>query len=775
MFSSISPAGSLRAACFLLTLLWRVDGAPSPLFARGYAVVPNPQRVSLAEAELEFGPSWRVETSGTVDEKMRSLLNEELIGRHKLSAGTSGGATLVRLELRPNSVESGAALDRDRKAIAAQAYRIQTQPGSVTITANASAGLFYGIETLAQLLKPSAGKLWLPQGEITDWPDLQRRHIYWDDAHHLDRPEALKRAIRQAAFFKINGFVLKLEGHFQYQHAPAVIEPYALTAAQFQELTDYGLRYHVQVIPYLDAPAHIAFILKHPEYQRLRAFPDSNYELCATNPDSYKLLEGMFQDLLDANRGVDYVYLSTDEAYYIGWANNAQCNEKSAADTYGSRGKLLAEFVTKTGGYLHNRGRKVVFWGEYPLKPGDIASLPPFLINGEVYMPEYDKLFRQRGIRQMIYTATQGEEGVFPDYYPLPASRRLHSDRERVGRGQEVFEKISFDQSRGVADLHGAIVAGWGDAGQHSEDFWLGYATGMAAAWHPGSTDSRELIAAFFPLFYGWTADRMDRAYQLLSYQAQFWSDSWERVESKTLKPIWGNSNRIYTPPHPRQEQSLTLPAVLGEELKHSASWNEANGQRLQLAAQFLNESDELIAILNGNLLRAERNQYNVEVMLSNALLCRQNVAFLLTLGRIDKQLGTAATEAGAGRAKQAVAAVDSALDALRGARDERNQTMAGLTETWYKSWYPRVAEANGRRLLHELDDVKDHPGDRTVDLSYLVLRQLQLPVADWAAQLESARNRYAAAHNLPERNQPLNWTDMKAAKLLVTTPPSLE
>ena len=124
------------------------------------------------------------------------------------------------------------------------------------------------------------------KGQIVDWPDLPLRFIYWDDAHHLERLSELKRAVRQAAFFKINGFVIKLEGHFQYKSAPALVEPFALSPSELQVLTDYGLRYHVQVIPYLDAPAHIAFILKHPEYFTLRAFPESNYEFCTTNPDS---------------------------------------------------------------------------------------------------------------------------------------------------------------------------------------------------------------------------------------------------------------------------------------------------------------------------------------------------------------------------------------------------------------------------------------------------------------------------------------------------------
>ena len=113
----------------------------------------------------------------------------------------------------------------------------------------------------------------------------------------------------------------------------------------------------------MTVPGHIAFILKHPEYAKYRSFPDSNYELCATNPEAVKLLSGMFQDLVDANKGGKFVYLSTDEAYYVGMADNPQCREKPAAEALGSVGKLLAQFVTKVADPLHAQGRTVIFKG----------------------------------------------------------------------------------------------------------------------------------------------------------------------------------------------------------------------------------------------------------------------------------------------------------------------------------------------------------------------------------------------------------------------------
>ena len=206
-----------------------------------------------------------------------------------------------------------------------------------------------------------------------------------------------------------------------------------MTPAELQELTDYGLKYHVQLIPYLDGPAHDAFILKHPEYAKLREYPDNNYEFCTTNPETYQLFEGMFQDLLAANQGGKYFVLSTDEPYYVGLANNQQCHEAERAKQLGSVGKLLAEFVTKTADYLHDHGRTVIFWGEYPLKPDDISALPNYLVNGEMYGPQFDPVFRAHGIKQMIYTSTDRRGTTFSAVLHFALVRTVASWTNRSG------------------------------------------------------------------------------------------------------------------------------------------------------------------------------------------------------------------------------------------------------------------------------------------------------------------------------------------------------
>ena len=771
-----TPVVSKKSPCrgfVLLTSALLFTGAPvlsqcsSPLVSKVYSVLPVPQKVTLTGKDFALDGRWKLELEGDVKENDVAVesLKASLASRFHLSLAETGSSRLesgeIRMDLRPKSVSIGQAIDKDKPALVEQAYRLTLGPRSLKVAANAPPGLFYGVQTLIQLIRARDGRLWLPEGEIVDWPDVELRVIYWDDAHHLERLEVLKRAVQEAAFFKINGFAIKLEGHFQYKSSPAIIEPYALARSDLQELTDFALRFHVQLIPYLDAPAHVAFILKHAQYAPLRAFPSSNYEFCVTNPETYKFLFGMYDDLLEATKGSKYFVLSTDEPYYVGLAENSQCDEVTRVHTLGSIGRLLAEFITKAANYLHDRGRTVLFWGEYPLKPEDISALPSHLVNGEVYGPEFDSAYRKHGIRQLVYTSTQGEEPLFPHYYILPSTRRLQAKSVSNGRVTDMFNLISFTLARQDGDLMGAFVAGWADAGLHPETFWLGYATGPATAWHPASASPAELMNSFYDLFYGAGTQNMGRLCQLMSEQAQIWDDSWEASPSNARTPIWGNSDRIFDPPKPANDQTLPpLPIPSATNLTITRDWMQENARRLEIAATALTENDELLDLLYANLKRVSKNQYNLEVFLSITGLCRQNLEMILELGQMSELLKAAQTAARQGRADEALASLDEALDTAAGIQRRRNRALQNATTTWYRTWFPRVAEANGRRYLNQVDDVKDHRPVRTVDMSYLVYRELLYPLGDWAAGTLAARNEYARAHQLPERAAELNWKD---------------
>ena len=747
----------------------------SPLYARGYAVIPEPQQMELKGGDFPFGEGWQLLSASGIkpDDAALQVLQEDLLARYSIRLGVASKgnahAEVVRLVITPGAVKIGASTDRDKDKLAEEAYDVTLAPGSITITANASPGLLYGAETLVQLVKQRDGVNWLPEGRIVDWPDLQNRFIHWDDKAHLDRFEVLKDVFRQAAFYKVNGILMKLNAHFLYTSAPAVVEPYALTPAQLQELTDYGLHFHVQLIPYVDAPSHIAWILKHPEYAGLRSFPESNYELCTTNPDSYKLLEGMYQDVLNANKGVKYFLLSTDEAYYVGLANNAQCNEVDRARRLGSVGKVLAEFLDKAAGFLHDHGRTVLFWGEYPLKPEDIPSLPSYLINAEVYGPKFDQAFRKQGIRQMIFTSTQADEQLFPNYYLLPGadqvnyagisqpdSAHFRPPRDRVA---QLYNEISFWGARQTADLMGADVCAWADSGLHPETFWLGFATGAAWIWHPGSPDPEQAKSSFYRLYYGRDTVNMDRVYQLMSLQAQFWESSWERGPSAARSILFGNSQGIF--PRAPRDQVISLPPVPeAEYLRLDYDWRSDHARRQELVEKALADNDELLGLLHRNLGQVQFHTYNLEVYLSIAQLYRHNLEFIQTLGHVAELLQAAQGAAANLHYSSAVASLDEAMNLVYSLRAQRNKALQDTTVTWYKSWYPRVAEANGRKYLLVLNSVQDYPVDRTLGLKYLIRREFLLPMDTWFKEVQQARNQYAKAHNLPEKTEGFDWQD---------------
>ena len=100
-----------------------------------------------------------------------------------------------------------------------------------------------------------------------------------------------------------------------------------------------------------------------------------------------------------------------------------------------------------------------------------------------------------------------------------------------------------------------------------------------------------------------------------------------------------------------------------------------------------------------------------------------------LDLQRISAQLKSAEMHAGQADADEAVAALDQALNIAASIHTGRNEALENATQTWYESWFPRVSEANGRRFLDKVDDVKDHLPVRTVDMSYLIYRELLYPL----------------------------------------------
>ena len=286
----------------------------TPLWLRGYSVIPTPQRVTLGSADVTMEGDWRADATPLPENHiaLRSLRND-LMEFHGLELKPAS-SRVIRLAIRPGAVATGA-----NPEVQPQAYRLTIAANLIEITGNSDAGLFYGVQTLLQLLRRdnAHGRLILPEGTIEDWPRLPLRFLHWDSKHHQDRMTTLKRYLDWSARMKINMIGFELEDKFEYPSNPIVGAPGAFTTAELQEVVNYGLERFIQVVPVIQAPAHLAYVLKHPQFAHLRA-DGNNYQSDLCNEETYKLIFQLYDDVIAATKGVDYLFVSTDEVYYAG-------------------------------------------------------------------------------------------------------------------------------------------------------------------------------------------------------------------------------------------------------------------------------------------------------------------------------------------------------------------------------------------------------------------------------------------------------------------------
>lgn len=722
----------------------------------GYGLLPLPQRMALTEQRFALDRNWKIVADGSLAKGKAAASLQEGLGEAKLplnvvkNKAAAGKSPVIQLIVQKGAVAIGASVDTNRAALARQAYRLSLKPGQITITANADQGLYYGVQTFLQLLRERPE---LPQGEMTDWPNVEVRMIYWDDAHHLEKMSALKRIIKQASTYKINAFSIKLEGHFQYKSAPAIVEPYALTPAEYQELADYAKAHYIDLVPFLDAPAHVSFILKHPEYRKLRLIDDINYQFSVTNPETYKLLDAMFTELINASKGSKYILLSNDEAYYTGKAPS----EKPAADSLGGNGRLLAWFIKKMADRLHEQGRTVLFWGEFPLRREDITALPKHLVNG-VYNKEIAADYKKHGIRQFVYTATQGAEPIFPNYYPRHTKTAIMADGSdrSSGRVADMMKEIGNAFTANLSSFMGVVIAGWADAGLHPETFWLGYATGTAAGWNNQNLTPADASARFMTAFYGRSQMDMDTVYRILSEQAEFHTDSWDWIPSPWRPQIKGNSDSLFLQ-YERDQTLPLLPVPAPGTLAVADQPSPVNAARLATAKAMLPRNAHALALLQKNKSAAQKQLYNLEVLESVAAICGQNLRMLVALNAVTDVLQKASSTA-ANNPASAVRQLDAAMEMVGKLKTQRDSTLKLVEHIWFKEWQPLVETANGRTFLQQVDDIKDHQPVRTIDLSYLIYRELHYPLDKWWNDIRRVRNEFAQKHQLPVVSKPLNW-----------------
>ena len=188
----------------------------TPLRARGCAVVPQPQKVELGQADVALSPSWRLEAAAGVDKFTVEWLSRwswDLAGL-RFSPGAAAGGKIV-LRIKPGTVAAGI-----EPELAAQGYLLTAGKDSITITGNSQQGLFYGVCTFVQMLRRDRDGWSVPASRIEDWPDLQLRFLHKDIKFHQERPETVERHLDWMALMKVNCVAFDLDDRFEFPATP---------------------------------------------------------------------------------------------------------------------------------------------------------------------------------------------------------------------------------------------------------------------------------------------------------------------------------------------------------------------------------------------------------------------------------------------------------------------------------------------------------------------------------------------------------------------------
>ncbi len=731
---------------FLITLLLIAastvsHGFVNDLRSNGFSLIPAPQKTALTGQIIEINNCWSIQSK--VEKSSMALMRLQSGAMELHGIGFSGtGDGKIMLEIKNGTLNRNLSTE-----LAKQAYRLEIEPGLVIITGNSEVGLFYGVQSFLQLLKPlNNGTFTLPEGEISDWPDLELRMLHWDTKHHQDRIKTLKRYLDQSAYFKANAVAFEIEDKFENPSFPIIGAPGAFTKEEMIELTSYARERFIQLVPMVQAPSHMAYVLKHTEFAHLQS-DGSNYQICMCEEEAIQLIFDLYQDMIDATPGVDYFIVSTDEIYFAGICEKC---EKEFNDQ--NRSQAWVDFVNRANDFMLERGRKMISWIEFPLLPEDIHKLPSTMIDGVIsdgkdqeWIDEENKA----GIKQLNYNSIQGAEYLFPNYFPT-----IYRDVPTEGNLRSTSVSSENVLKRG-ADLMGSFTAAWDDAGLHNEIFWLGWVTGIQYSWTVGTPSLEQSIADFMDAFYGYNSPEMVEMYRLLEDGARFYQDLWDLVISKERGPGYGDwfGKGKNTERYDLTFETLPFPGI-GSEAVFSTRY----AAEIEKAATVKRDNEKLISLLMQRLSKVHRNHYNLEVLLSIATLEQYTVSTLLNWAKVEKTLMEAARagEDYSGAVSYLVEAHNIAGDILNGERE----TGLELTTIWEKSRFKKCRSVDGKEFVHVFDDLKDHFADRRTGLEYMLAPFERMEVEKWQNQLMDEINSFAITHNVAVegiKEKPLN------------------
>jgi hexosaminidase len=233
------------------------------------SVIPKPASAKATGKAFFISGATTIQADGSEEVKSISrYLNEVLSSAHGLTLKTDGDKAeknVIKLSLAENS------------NLGAEGYKIDISEEQINVTAGAPAGLFYGVQTLRQLIADKkdgdAKDSWeIATGSIEDKPEYEWRGSMLDVARHFFSIEDVKRYIDYISYYKMNRLHLHLSDdqgwRIEIKSWPDLTTIGGLsqvgggkggfyTQEQYKDIVAYAQSRYVMIIPEIDLPGHI--------------------------------------------------------------------------------------------------------------------------------------------------------------------------------------------------------------------------------------------------------------------------------------------------------------------------------------------------------------------------------------------------------------------------------------------------------------------------------------------------------------------------------------
>ena len=278
-----------------------------------------------------------------------------------------------------------------------ESYTLSVTSQRIEIRATSGAGLFYGMQTLLQLMQPAGtGSYSVPSVEIEDTPRFAYRGLMLDVSRHFSTKEFIKKQIDALAYYKINRLHLHLTDaagwRLEIKKYPLLTdfaawrtdptwkkwwnggrkylrydEPGAsggyYTQDDIREILEYARQHYITVIPEIEMPSHSEEVLAAYPQLSCSGEPYKNSDFCVGNEETFTFLENVLTEVMELFPS-EYIHVGGDEAGKSAWKTCPKCQKRMKDEHLANVDELQSYLIHRIEKFLNNHGRRLLGWDE---------------------------------------------------------------------------------------------------------------------------------------------------------------------------------------------------------------------------------------------------------------------------------------------------------------------------------------------------------------------------------------------------------------------------